>query len=209
MARKANPVNTRKVWAIVGDGSIEQIYFQHLKNEESLRDIDIRPELPSRSGKGGGFMKVFASVDNQVKLGYDKVFCLIDLDKVIEEGKQVQYEREKSKARAKGVVVLENNPCFEFWLLLHFKTSGRHFTCCDDVVRDLKRHLPSYLKTLEYHRRENLYKKLKVQMIEKAIPNAKQLERDRKEKDDRHPRGEVYKLIEQLLEETRPQKVCK
>lgn len=77
--------------AIVGDGFCEQIYFQQLREAEGIRNIQIRPELPNRSGKGGGFKRIFIKAEELAKEGYDRVFCLIDMDVVLYENNLTVY----------------------------------------------------------------------------------------------------------------------
>jgi hypothetical protein len=40
-----------------------------------------------------------------------------------------------------------SNPCFEFWLLLHFEQYCAHLDNCDQVKKKLTRHVPGYDKT--------------------------------------------------------------
>lgn len=44
---------------------------------------------------------------------YSRVYALIDLDKIIQDDQQAPYMKAKAAAEAKGIIILENNPCFE------------------------------------------------------------------------------------------------
>lgn len=152
-----------KVYAVVGDGFSEKIYFEKLKAAERLRNITIKPELPNRSGKGGGFVRVFKKAEELHQQGYDRVYCLIDFDTVLSENKVSSYNLRKTKLEQKGVIVLESNPCFEIWLLLHFQRIGRAFTDCNEVGHTIRQNhlLSDYEKSQKYHQRKDLYSALK------------------------------------------------
>ena len=51
-----------------------------------------------------------------------------------------------SRAAATGLSVALSNPCFEYWLLLHFEPTGRAFPDCAAAIHALKKHLPGYQK---------------------------------------------------------------
>lgn len=197
MPRRSNTIRTRTVWAVVGDGYCEQIYFSQLKQVDRIRNIDVRPELPSGSGSGGGHMKALKKAIELNKL-YDKVFCLIDMDTVINDNRMEHYKVEKARAEKLGIVVLEMNPCFEIWFLLHFEKIGRLFTNCSEVVDRLKNKIPEYKKEIKWQQQSKLYANLKGRMTTHAIPYAEFLEADRDGKDHRYPRAEVFRLMEQL-----------
>jgi hypothetical protein len=132
--------------------------------------------------------------------GYRKIYCLIDMDTVISENKEQAYLTEKTRLEKKGVKVLELNPCFELWFLLHFQQTSQSFNNCDAVGDKLKKiaEFENYDKSKDYHNRQNFYKKLKPQLVEHAHPNAKFLEKNRDLQSKNYPRSEVYKLLVDL-----------
>ncbi|MBP9134766.1 MAG: RloB domain-containing protein [Saprospiraceae bacterium] len=46
-----------------------------------------------------------------------------------------------------NVVVIVNNPCLEFWFLLHFEKTSKYFNTCSSAETQLKKYLPNYEKT--------------------------------------------------------------
>lgn len=120
------------------------------------------------------------------------------MDKVIGDNKQAAYQSDKKAAEAKGIIVLENNLCFEIWLLLHFMHTGKPFTGCGQVALELKKphRIPYYDKTEKFLRRARLYHTYKTALREKAIHHAKRLEKDRQHQDLLFPRAQTYAFFE-------------
>lgn len=52
------------------------------------------------------------------------------------------------------IYVIVNNPCLEYWFLLHFENSGRTYKNCGDVTTKLKRYLPGYDKSARYFKKK-------------------------------------------------------
>jgi hypothetical protein len=126
------PFKNKPVYAFIVDGECEFWYFQMMKrNERSLR-IDLKPEIPQKKKLSEQFEKVKESAEI-----YDKVFWIVDFDTITKE----TLEAKKGKKSAiqefieyynkliayNNVNVIINNPCLEFWLLLHFEPIGKYF----------------------------------------------------------------------------------
>jgi RloB-like protein len=50
-------------------------------------------------------------------------------------------------ARRDDVTLAISNPCFEYWLLLHFESCSAGLSCYSDVHRRLLRHVHGYDKS--------------------------------------------------------------
>lgn len=188
------------VYAIVGDGYSEKLYFEQLKAVEQLKNIQVKPDLPNKSGKGASFIRVMNKAQALHTEGYDKVYCLIDFDAILHENKVDLYKKEKAKLEKKGIIVLECNPCFELWYLLHFKKTTKPFSNCDNVVSEIKKitDFKDYSKEQTFQR--NMYKLLQSN-VPNAIENALFLEKDRDIMGMNYPRAEVFKVISHILKE--------
>jgi hypothetical protein len=197
-SRKNQHRKSIPVYAIVGDGYSEKIYFEQLKAIEELKNIQVKPDLPRKSGKGASFIRVMRKAQELYTAGYDKVYCLIDFDVVLHENKVDLYKNEKSKLEKKGIIVLECNPCFEIWYLLHFIKTAKPFSNCENVVSDIKNttDLKEYSKEQAFQK--NMYKALKDKVPE-AINNALFLETNRDMMGNNYPRAEVFKVIKAIL----------
>ena len=172
----------KPVFAIIVEGECEFWYFQMLKrNERSIR-VDLKPEIPQRKKLEDQFKRVV-----EYSKDYDKVFWIVDFDVVISEshmalkGKKSLLQEFKQcfnelKNNYKNVVVIVNNPCLEYWLLLHFEATGKYFNNCAGAVKQLLKYLPDYEKTEKYYTKSNqdIYLKLKPR-LNTAINDAKTL----------------------------------
>lgn len=191
MARQPKRRDLRFSVAVVGDGFTESIYFTDLRDTERPDNLRIIPDFPGRIGSFTGVL------DRAIELreNYDRVYALVDMDAVIAQQQQYNYQQQKAAAIRAGVMVLENNPCFEFWLLLHFRQTGRLFHNCGQVVAELRRYLPGYNKGLRSLEAARLFANLRDRLPQ-AMANAAMLEMDRNEHDLLYPRAETYKFFE-------------
>lgn len=96
-------------------------------------------------------------------------------------------------ARANGVQVAFSNPCFELWLLLHFRYSSGPKTR-EEALRELKRYIPKYTKAM------NVYPIVKDRETE-ACTNAQRLRKRHEDAGDeygRNPWTDVDGLVDEL-----------
>lgn len=76
-------------------------------------------------------------------LAYDQVWCVFDVDDHPRVGEA------KEMARANGIHVAVSNPCFELWLLLHFRDNPGPQTR-GKIVGKLRKFVPEYEKDVDY-----------------------------------------------------------
>ena len=196
--RRAIPRLPKETVAIVGDGQTERIYFADVRDTDRPANLTIFPDYPKRIGSYSGVLERAIALKND----YDKVYALIDLDKVIQDRQIAEYQRSKILAERAGVIVLENNPCFEIWLLLHFEHTGRLFSNCQEVVNllDHPQRIPGYTKEQRFQAANRLYQTYKTQLQQTAIPNAERLESGRDQQDALYPRAEIFKFFKWYFE---------
>lgn len=170
---KSKPPKTNPAFAVVVDGETEVWYLQMLKRNERQIRVSIKPEIPSKK-----------SVEEQYNLVCDlagkeftKIFWIIDLDTVIREENEApkgkrsplksfeEYRTDLTK-NYENVVVIVNNPCLEFWFLLHFEKTSKYFSNCSSAETELKKHLKNYEKTQKFFTKQNddIYLKLKLNL---------------------------------------------
>lgn len=190
MARKRNKRKSRKTIAIVGDGHTEKIYFEDYRNSERPESLTIKPDLP---GKKSGYNGVLSKAIDLKIDGYDEVIAIIDMDILKNKNQKDKYKLLKDKANAKGVLVLENNPCMEFWFLIHFIKSHKLFTNGSSVIAELRKNnrIPDYQKNQKWQRKTGLFNLLKKALIEKAITNGKYVESVQNDSS-----AQIYRLFE-------------
>ena len=92
-----------------------------------------------------------------------------------------------------------SNPCFEVWLLQHFRYSTRGYLSNDAVIDDLQGHWP------EYHKSIGSYQAV-IDKTHVALENAEKL-RDYHDSlyagvntEDRNPSTDVDELVRTILE---------
>ena len=117
---------------------------------------------------------------------YTKVFWLVDYDVIrketreakpgIETSEQQFIRLRKNAQRIGNVIVIVNDPCLEFWFLLHFVETTRFYGQCSQVESDLTRHMEGYEKTKQYFTKQgqDIYLRLKPYLSE-AIDRSKAL----------------------------------
>lgn len=149
------------------------------RNERDIR-VSIKPEIPNKKSIKEQYNLVCELVNKE----FVKVFWIIDLDTVVKEendarkGKQsplktfAEYRLNLSK-NYPNVVVIVNNPCLEFWFLLHFENTSKYFNTCSSAESHLKKHLKNYEKSRKFYTKQNddIYLKLKPK-LKMAIENS-------------------------------------
>jgi hypothetical protein len=80
--------------------------------------------------------------------GYDRVYVVCDGDAGgLAAARALAQKPVRNRAREQATVdVIASDPCFEFWLLLHFEYSSAAMTA-DGTVARLQRHWPQYAKS--------------------------------------------------------------
>ncbi len=172
--------STRKSYAIIVDGETEKWYLELLKKHKKLllANIVLKPEIPKRKS----FTQTYDFVIEKSKEDYDIVFWLIDLDVILKQIKENSKFKKKFKdcikmvKSHKNIKIIVNNPCLEFWFLLHFRYTDRKFLNCKDIEKELKKYLKDYQKTETYFKKSknDIYTRLKP-YLPKATNNSKKL----------------------------------
>lgn len=176
------PIKSIPKFAILVDGECEYYYIQMLKRNENVRHANIEPQIPQRKKLSELYQKVI-----ELALHYDKVFWIIDLDVVIKESKEKkkgnrrpldelkQYVETIAKNQRNATIII-NNPCLEFWFMLHFEDTATYYDNCVKVIRKLKKHplVSDYNKSCNYFTNKNndIYKRLKP-LLKTAIVHSK------------------------------------
>ena len=198
------PLKGKPKFAIVIDGETEFWYMQMIKRNEKLIKVDIKPEIPQKKKLSDQYSKVI-----ELSKSYDKVYWVIDLDVILSEsllakkGNRkvidffIQY-KEVLENKHKNVIVVINQPCLEFWFLIHFEVTAQQFSNCDEAGKRLKKYLVDYAKTEKYFTKQDndIYLKLKP-FLKTAISNSKRLPAFDKENLNKGV-SEMFKLFEDI-----------
>lgn len=168
---------------IVCEGETERLYFQGLINELQLSTANIQILNPKQNTPNSLLIKAKELYKNSKiqRNPFDRVYCIFDKDG------HTKYQ--ETKGDIKQIKKLKSvyyyafsKPCFEFWLLLHFKKTDRPFINFDELRRykDFKKYFPNYKKS------EIIFDDLKDK-----IPTACQNSKD-------NPHTNVNELVEYL-----------
>ena len=97
-----------------------------------------------------------------------------------------------------NVTVIINQPCIEFWLLLHFEFTQAPFNDCARAERRPRKYITDYAKTQKYYTKEggDIYLKLK-EKLPTAIGRSKTFSEFDPENPDRGHSG-MHKFFEIL-----------
>jgi len=164
--------------AIIGEGETEWFYFESLR-VACRYPFKVAPDFPRHSD----VKHMVKLVDDCFDKGYDHIVCLFDMDRFLQIPSEMKQYQQAIKKYRNGryrdrVLIIETNPCTEFWFLLHFLPNlvCKQYQNYNQLIPELQKHMPGYEKTKKYFIRTNLYKYLKENGdIKRAINNSKKI----------------------------------
>lgn len=125
----------------------------------------------------------------------DLAVALVDTDK----GKEAQIKSARGKAQKNNVQMILSNPCFEVWLLQHYRFSTRSYNSSNEAIEELKSHWS------EYEKNTNDFSAL-IKTTKTALEHAKKLRQHHTEASSTNdvlkcnPGTDVDKLVKMLHE---------
>jgi len=167
--------------AVIGEGPTEQYY---LMSVQGFLNANVYPKVVK-----DGMEYLIARVEECIAEGYDKIFCLIDMDnKSGAKERQAyksfvnKYSGKKIKNRQTGdtteVIIIENHPCLEIWFYYYFRlTTGMYssYENLNPLKPELRKFLPEYEKRIDFFKKcggLHQYLTAKGGDIEAAIRNS-------------------------------------
>ena len=120
--RVSRGMTYRRRILVIGDGKTEENYFDGLTCVNP--DLVIRPYGAGKTGLGHILKKAMRHMDNlgiDISNG-DRVALVMDLDLIYSAEDVARMESECAR---RGIDLYVSNPCFEVWLLLHFRRFDR------------------------------------------------------------------------------------
>lgn len=147
MARKTSLKQRRSpIPTIIGAGITEQWYFTHLKALRGYR-VKIRPRFFGTETAAGLDKKI-----EEVLCNEGVAICVYDADVSTwneEERKKLATLQRKYEGNV-SVLLCDSMPSIEYWFLLHYKHTTRHFGTSKAVIKELKKYIPQYDKTEQF-----------------------------------------------------------
>lgn len=132
---------------------------------------------------------------------YDRVYCVFDRDGHANYAAGLKLAQDHELAKRKVLFVAHSVPCFEIWLLLHFKYTTQAYvkagkkSPCDCLVSDLKQAglLPNYEKN-----HKGIYELVGAK-TDVAIRNAKMLDKYNRGAGSDNPSTKMHDLVTYLM----------
>lgn len=141
---------------ILGEGPTEFYYFMSLR--DVFKNLSIKPDFPKHTN----LAELEAKIKEGIDLGYNHIFCVIDMDTKDKEPEQSQYQKLKNKYAnpikkpKKGidckVEFFETHRCTELFFLYYFRYTSRPYDNQEQLLSDLNQSV-KYKKTDEFFRK--------------------------------------------------------
>ena len=170
--------------------------FNGLKDHYRLRSANV--EVCGESGSAPVSVYDYAE-ERQLEAKrsgnrFDYVYCVFDKDTHPSYSQAVDQI-----TRTRNMQAITSVPCFEYWLLLHFESTTSPYTAmpgksaCDQVLADLRIHMPGYSKANKNMLTNELIGKLDI-----AISNAQHTLQAAEDTGTDNPTTYVHELVKHL-----------
>ena len=145
---RSRPLPKPRILVLCEGQKTEHVYFSALRVE--MRLPSVRVWRPSKVRGLRGLTKA-ADEARLSDPGLDEIWCVLDHDGREEEVRKFLgwYERACKRRGGPKIEAVISDPCFEYWLLLHFEYTTRPFHKvggCEMATRMLRRHVDDYRK---------------------------------------------------------------
>lgn len=143
----------RQTALVLGEGPTEFFYFKSLC--DVFKRLTIKPDYPKHTS----IKELEAKIADGVAMGYNHIFCIIDMDTKDEEPERSQYQKLKLKYAKpinkpkKGIYCkvefFETHRCTELFFLYYFRYTSRPFEEQESLLKDLNQSV-KYQKTIDF-----------------------------------------------------------
>jgi len=192
MARRQAVLSPYEKILIVCEGAkTEKYYF-----EEFVKHYNINSHNIKIVGGGDNPTSIVARAKTEYRksaIRFDKVYCVFDRDN------HADYDQAMAQLRSgRDFEAIVSVPCFEYWLLLHCHYTTMPFTkkgnksACDQVISELKKHIPRYNKG-----DRNTFRIVRDK-LSNAQTNAKKALKEAQKANTDNPSTNVHLLVEHL-----------
>ena len=188
MRKQKHTQNVRQVIHIVGEGLTELFYFSHIK-----KLLGYRYSISPRLFENNSIEKIEKKIIELLKADVF-VICVFDADvsrrSAAENKKLTTLKRRYEKN--KNVLLCDSLQSIEYWFLLHYEDTCRHFNDSATTEQALKRYIPTYDKSHKFMEKEKWVKDMNTDgKLEKACKLAEKY-------DGSDSYSGIYKAIKML-----------
>ena len=164
---------------VLGEGITEFFYFKSLCDK--FKRHSFKPDAP----KNTSMKELDLKIEDGIKMGYNHIFCVIDMDNKDKEPERSQYQKLKAKY-AKPIIkpkkgincvveFFETHLCTELFFLYYFDYTSRPYDKQDFLIEDLRKRVAGYQKSMDFFKKTkglHNYLERKGGSLETAIANA-------------------------------------
>lgn len=188
VTRKSRQLKSSPI-VIIGEGLTEQYYFSHLRSLYNFQ-YTIKPYY-----FGTTSLKDMDRKAGEVIAGGGVAVCVFDAD-VSErdetEKKKLEQLRKKYE-KEKNIIFCDSLPSIEFWFLLHYCNTNRHFKDSKSVEKELRKFIVQYEKKKVFLEKEKWVVDLCAEeKMELAQQRAKLFSKEK------GSYSNIYKVFEQI-----------
>lgn len=194
----------RQTALILGEGPTEFFYFKSLC--DIFKSVTIKPDYPKHTS----MKELEAKIADGVAMGYNHIFCIVDMDTRDVEPERSQYQKLKMKyakpvAKPKKgihckVEFFETHRCTELFFLYYFRYTSRLYETQEPLLKDLNQCI-AYQKTADFFiKTKGLhgYFERNGGSLEKAVANANRSMEEKQKNARDYTYSELGRLISAL-----------
>lgn len=143
----------RQTALVLGEGPTEFFYFKSLC--DVFKRLTIKPDYPKHTS----IKELELKIEDGISMGYNHIFCVIDMDTKDEEPERSQYQKLKVKYAKpinkpkKGIYCevefFETHRCTELFFLYYFRYTSRPYENQEQLLNDLNKCV-EYRKTTDF-----------------------------------------------------------
>ena len=196
----------RQAALILGEGPTEFFYFKSLC--DVFKRVTIKPDYPKHTN----LKELEAKIEEGIALGYNHIFCIIDMDTKDKEPERAQYQRLKAKYAhpinkpRKGIYCevefFETQRCTELFFLYYFRYTSRPYEDQESLLKDLNQCV-QYQKTIDFFIKSkglHSYFERNGGSLATATANANHSMEEKQTSDRDYTYSELGRLIKRLEE---------
>lgn len=189
---------------ILGEGPTEFFYFKSLC--DVFKNLTIKPDNPKHTN----IKELEAKIAEGVKIGYNHIFCIIDMDTKNVEPERSQYQKLKAKYAKPvnkpkqgiycKVEFFETHRCMELFFLYYFRYTSRLYADQASLLKDLNNSV-DYQKTEDFFRKSkglHAYFERNGGSLKQAVVNADHSLADKQASCRNYTYSELGRLIKAL-----------
>lgn len=194
----------RQTVLILGEGPTEFYYFKSLC--DVFKRLTIKPDSPKHTN----LTELEAKIKEGIELGFNHIFCIIDMDTKDKEPEHTQYQKLKKKYAEpikkpkKGidckVEFFETHRCTELFFLYYFRYTSRLYENQEQLLKDLNQCVV-YKKANEFFRKGlHSYFERNKGSLDNAVANAERSMAEKQKDGREYTYSELGRLMTLLKE---------